>query len=109
VLAPNEITQLLIRASVNGVVDAYWAVRFAGCRANPAEIVRLMVAVRGQGSVRRTPDDDTYNAGTVVVLRALPKPHWRFAHWHGVCHGRRATCTVRLTQSGFVTAIFRRR
>jgi len=109
VLSPAEITQILIRSSDHGVVNAYRSVVLAGCRANPAEIVRLMVSVHGKGTVTRSPDDDTFNAGTVVVLHATAKPRWRFAHWGGVCHGRRATCTVRLMQSGFATAYFRRR
>ena len=109
VLSPTEITQILIRSSANGVVNAYRSVVLAGCRANAAEIVRLMVTVHGRGTVTRSPDDDTYNAGTVVVLRATARPRWRFAHWGGVCHGHRATCTLRLTQSGFATAYFRRR
>ncbi len=65
------------------------------------------VRTRGHGTVNRRPDDDTYNAGTVVVLRAKPKPHWRFARWEGACHTRRALCRVRLTQSGVTTAVFR--
>lgn len=104
-LEPDEITRILLETSGN----AYDAVKRAGCRANPAEIVRLMVDVRGRGTVSRLPDDDTYNAGTVVVLRAKADPGWRFAHWQGVCHGRRRMCTVRLLQSGVTTAVFRRR
>ena len=109
VLSPSEITQILIRSSDKGVVNAYRSVELAGCRANPAEIVELQVAVHGKGTVTRLPDDETFNAGTVVVLHAVAKPHWRFAHWGGICHGRSRTCTVRLTQSGFATAYFRRR
>lgn len=108
-LTPAEIRGILVATSSNGVLNAYRAVRQAGCRANPPEIVRLMVRVRGRGSVTRTPDDDTFNAGTVVVLRAKAKAHWRFARWDGVCHGTRRTCSVRLMQSGFATAYFRRR
>lgn len=108
VLTPAEITQLLIRASVGNVVNAYKAVHYAGCRANAPEIVRLMIAVHGRGTVSRRPDDDTFDAGTVVVLRAKAKPGWRFAHWDGVCKGKRPMCSVRLMQSGFATAYFRR-
>jgi hypothetical protein len=75
-LSPDEIRLILLETSGN----AYDAVVRAGCRKNPAEIVRLMIAVRGRGTVSRLPDDDTYDAGTVVVLRAKPDPHWRFAH-----------------------------
>lgn len=108
VLTPSEITQLLIRASVGNVVNAYKAVRYAGCRANAPEIVRLMVGVHGRGTVSRHPDDDTFDAGTVVVLRAKAKPGWRFAHWDGICKGTRPMCSVKLMQSGFATAYFRR-
>jgi hypothetical protein len=104
-LTPDEIRLILLETSAN----PYDAVVRAGCRKNPADIVRLMIAVRGHGTVSRLPDDDTYNAGPVVVLRAKPDPHWRFAHWRGVCHGRRPMCTVRLMQSGVTTAVFRRR
>jgi hypothetical protein len=104
-LTPDEIRLILLETSGN----AYDAVKRAGCRANPAEIVRLMIAVRGRGTVSREPDDDTYNAGTEVVLRAKAESHWRFARWVGVCHGRRPMCSVRLMQSGTTTAIFRRR
>ena len=116
-LTPAEIKQILIGTSTprevdvraHGEVNAYAAVVRAGCRATPPAIVRLMVRTRGQCTVSRRPDDDTYNAGTVVVLRAKPKPQWRFARWNGLCRGRRAVCTVRLTQSGVTTAVFRRK
>jgi hypothetical protein len=104
VLLPDEIRLIMLQTSPS----AYEAVKRAGCRANPAEIVRLMIAVRGRGTVSRLPDDDTYNAGTVVVLRAKADPGWRFARWEGVCHGRHKMCSVRLMQSGITTALFRR-
>lgn len=104
-LTPDEIRLILLQTSAN----PYDAVRRAGCRASPAEIVRLMIAVRGRGTVSRLPDDDTYNAGTVVVLRAKADAGWRFARWQGVCRGKRPLCSVRLTQSGVTTAVFRRR
>src|SRR5436190_6793241 len=115
-LTPAEIKQILIATSnpldvdvrAHGEVNAYKAIARAGCRKNPSSIVRLMVHVRGHGTVTRNPDDDTYNAGTVIVLRAKAQPHWRFARWQGVCHGKRARCTVRLSQSGVTTAVFKR-
>jgi len=103
VLLPDEIRLILLQTSAN----AYDAVVRAGCRKNPAAIVRLMIQTRGHGTVTRTPDDDTYNSGTVVVLRAKPDSGWRFAHWSGLCHGHRRMCSVRLTQSGVATAVFR--
>jgi hypothetical protein len=102
-LTPDEIRLILLQTWD----DPYEVVYRAGCRKNPAEIVRLMIDVRGHGTVSRLPDDDTYNAGTVVVLRAKADSGWRFAHWQGVCHGRRKMCSVRLMQSGITTAVFR--
>jgi subtilisin family serine protease len=62
-LTPAEIKQILIATSdpvdvdvrAHGEVNAFHAVQRAGCRANPAEIVRLMVRVRGKGTVTRRP------------------------------------------------------
>jgi subtilisin family serine protease len=116
-LLPGEVKQILMSTSTlrgidvvaNGEVDAYAAVKAAGCRATAPSIVRLVVSTRGRGTVTRRPDDDTYIAGTRVVLRAKPAGGWRFARWNGVCRGQRATCSVRLTESGMTTAVFKRR
>jgi hypothetical protein len=104
-LTPDEVRLILLETSGN----AYDAVMRAGCRKHPAAIVRLMIDTRGHGTVTRTPDDDTFNAGTVVVLRAKADAGWRFAHWSGLCHGQRRMCNVRVVQSGVVTAVFRAR
>jgi subtilisin family serine protease len=115
-LLPGEIKFILMSTSVlrgvdvvaNGEVDAYAAVKRAGCRASAPSIVRLVVSTRGSGTVTRRPDDDTYIAGARVVLRAKAKPKWHFARWNGLCRGQRAVCTVRLTESGMTTAVFTR-
>jgi subtilisin family serine protease len=106
-LTPSETRRIM--AASGGEVNAYSSVTSAGCRATPPEIVRLMVRTRGHGTVTRRPDDDTYNAGTVLVLRAKAKPRWRFARWDGLCRGQRALCRVRLNQSGVTTAVFKRK
>ena len=116
-LLPAEIKHILMSTSIlrgvdvvsNGEVDAYAAVRRAGCSANAPSIVRLIVRTRGRGSVSRSPGDDTYVAGTRLVLRAMAWPGGRFARWTGLCHGRRPQCTLRLTESGVTTAVFSRR
>jgi subtilisin family serine protease len=115
-LTPAEIKQILISTSTprnvdvraQGEVDAYHALLRAGCRLNPPAIVRLIVRTRGGGTVSRRPDDDTYNAGTIVVLRAKARPHWRFARWEGLCRAKPAVCRVRLNRSGVTTAVFKR-
>jgi hypothetical protein len=106
-LFPTEIKLILRR--MHGEVNAFEAVRRAGWRATAPEIVRLMVHTRGRGTVARRPDDDTYNAGAVVVLRAKAQARWRFVRWSGLCRGQRALCTVKLTQSALTTAVFRRK
>jgi len=105
-VTPPEIKRIL---HTPGEVNAYEAVERAGCRATPTAIVRLMVRTRGRGTVSKRPDDDTYDAGAKVVLRAKPKRGWRFVRWSGVCRGQGAACTVRLMQSGVTTAVFRRK
>jgi len=115
-LLPGEIKFILMSTSTlrgidvvaNGEVDAYEAVKRAGCRATAPSIVRLVVSTRGGGTVTRRPDDDTYVAGARVVLRAKAKPKWRFTRWNGLCRGQRAVCTLRLTESGMTTAVFTR-
>ena len=115
-LSPAEIKRILMETSTlraidvvsHGEVDAYGAVRRAGCGDASPAIVRLMVRTRGRGTVTKLPDDDTYDAGTVLVLRAKPKPHWRFSRWEGMCRGKRGTCTLRLIHSGVTTAVFKR-
>ena len=105
-LTPSEIRHIM--AGSSGEVNAYWS---SGARRMPCDTAgdrRLMVRTRGRGTVTRRPDDDTYNAGSVLVLRATAKPHWRFARWDGLCRGQRALCTVRLNQSGVTTAVFTR-
>jgi Divergent InlB B-repeat domain len=74
----------------------------------------LSVKVRGRGAVGSRPNGilcgrvctDTYDIGTHVTLRATPrKGHW-LVGWTGACNGRRATCTVTLSQARRVRARF---
>jgi subtilisin family serine protease len=103
-LTPDEVRLILLQTAPN----ARDAVVRAGCRQNPSEVVRLLIHTRGGGAVTKSPDDDTYNAGSVIVLRARAEPGWRFAHWRGLCRGSRPTCVVRLRHSGAATAVFKR-
>src|SRR4051794_4387258 len=116
-LTPAEIKRVLMETVTlraidvvsHGEVNAYRAVRRAGCGTTAPAIVRLIVRTRGRGTVTRSPADVAYDTGTRVILRAKAKPHWRFSHWEGTCRGRAPRCSVRLMRSGVTTAVFARR
>ena len=75
----------------------------------------LALAVSGKGAVgapalrlactRRC--SAAVEADSVVRIRATPAKSWRFLRWSGACAGRGA-CTVRLSASRSVTAVFQR-
>jgi hypothetical protein len=68
----------------------------------------------GSGSVTSKPTgiscpsdcSQSYSAGTVVTLRAAPRPGSVFAGWSGACTGAALTCTVTVSGSPSVSARF---
>jgi Divergent InlB B-repeat domain len=76
-------------------------------------IVSLSVSKKGNGTVTSTPSGIScgttcsfnFLAGTVVSLRATPTAGFTFSGWIGGCTGT-ATCTVTLSSTTTVTAIF---
>jgi Divergent InlB B-repeat domain len=70
--------------------------------------------VNGQGAVRSEPQGircrractRDYDAGTLVTLVASADEGRWFVTWSGACSGRRATCTVTMSQARFVHARF---
>ena len=92
-------------------------VTLSGAQAVTATFVRtfpLSVKVRGRGAVGSRPNGilcgrvcgKVYDFGTHVTLRATPrKGHW-LVGWSGACSGKRATCTVTLSQARRVRARF---
>jgi len=77
----------------------------------------LSVRVLGRGKVTSTPTGiacgadcvESFTTGTVVRLKATPRPGWRFVRWTGECSGRRPTCVVTMDEAQTVTARFTRR
>jgi len=76
---------------------------------------RLTVAVNGSGRVVSTPAgidcgatcSSQFDAGTSVVLVAIPAAGWRFSGWIGDCAGA-GQCSVLLGADAAVTASFER-
>ena len=119
-LTPAHIKDILVRTSTPygvevasaGEVNAYRAVLSSGCPepavAEPAEVNKLTVLVRGGGTVSRQPTGGWYEDGTVVTLQAKPRPGWHFDSWRGPCAGKRQTCRFAVTRPATVTAVFSR-
>ena len=76
--------------------------------------LRVSLTGTGSGSVSSKPTGITcpsdcsqgYAAGTVVTLRAAPRPGSVFGGWSGACTGAALTCTVTVSGSPSVTARF---
>jgi hypothetical protein len=88
--------------------------------AAPPSRFGLNVSVSGRGFVsgesircgsatgRLLDCESLFRRGSIVILRAVPKPRARFAGWGGFCSGKRPRCTVRVTAAKTVLAAFRR-
>jgi hypothetical protein len=66
----------------------------------------LAVTVEGQGTVTKTPDQETYAEGTPVMLAALPDPGWSFAGWSGDVSGAETPIDVLMDGPKTVLATF---
>lgn len=66
----------------------------------------LAVTILGSGSVTRSPDQASYDAGTPVTLTAAPAAGWHFANWSGDASGSANPLTVTMDQDRNVTAAF---
>lgn len=60
-----------------------------------------------QGVVRRNPDANEYEVGSIVKLRAIPVEGYEFVKWHGESVGVKPTCTVAMTADKSILAEFR--
>jgi len=58
------------------------------------------------GTITRSPNSNTYSAGTVVTLTATPNAGYQFAGWSGDASGTNATTTVTMSAAKTVTATF---
>ena len=67
----------------------------------------LKLNILGSGTVKREPLRDTYSAGEIVQLTAIPVNwYWRFKEWSGDLTGRTNPDNITMDGDKFVTAIF---
>ncbi|TVR35436.1 MAG: hypothetical protein EA390_01750, partial [Balneolaceae bacterium] len=60
----------------------------------------------GQGSVTKSPDQDSYTDGTQVTLTANPASGWSFKQWQGDLSGSTNPAAITVDQDKSVTAVF---
>jgi hypothetical protein len=68
----------------------------------------LTVAVNGQGSVSRSPNQTSYSAGTTVSLTPQAASGWQFSHWQGASTGSAVPLSLLMDSQKSVTAVFYR-
>jgi uncharacterized repeat protein (TIGR02543 family) len=66
----------------------------------------LTTAVVGSGTITRTPDLSSYDAGAIVELSAIPSSGWSFAGWSGDATGTTSPASVLMDGDKSVTATF---
>src|SRR5207249_7492766 len=66
----------------------------------------LSVTTAGSGTVAKSPDQPTYNHGTVVQLTASPAAGWHFVSWSGDASGTANPLSVTMDGNKSVTATF---
>src|SRR5207249_1684039 len=66
----------------------------------------LSVTTAGSGTVAKSPDQPTYNHGTVVQLTASPAVGWHFVSWSGDASGTANPLSVTMDANKSITATF---
>jgi uncharacterized repeat protein (TIGR02543 family) len=66
----------------------------------------LSVATVGSGTVGKSPDQPTYDFGTVVQLTATPATGWHFVGWSGDASGSTNPLDVTMNADKSITATF---
>ena len=72
----------------------------------PAELVRVITAQEGSGTVTRIPNADSLLTGSRVTLTATPAIGWQFGHWEGDVAGVFSDIEVTLTGPVSAIAVF---
>jgi ribosomal protein L11 len=72
----------------------------------PPDEFTLSIKTEGQGSVTRSPDQDTYTDGDRVTLTAAPSSGWSFKQWKGDLSGSTNPATITIDKNKSVTAVF---
>ncbi|MCP2045440.1 InlB B-repeat-containing protein, partial [Pontibacter sp. HSC-36F09] len=73
---------------------------------SPGTQYALSVSTMGGGTVAKSPDQDSYAAGSTVTLTATPQAGFQFAGWSGDASGSANPLSVTMDRSKVVTATF---
>jgi ribosomal protein L11 len=73
---------------------------------DPPDEFTLSIKTEGQGSVTRSPDQDSYTDGELVTLTAAPSSGWSFKQWKGDLSGSTNPVTITVDKNKSVTAVF---
>lgn len=66
----------------------------------------LQLQTDGQGSVTKSPDQNTYDYGTTVTVTASPDNSWEFKQWQGDLSGSQLSKDVTMDANKTVKAVF---
>lgn len=112
-ITPNvgyHVQDVLVNSVSVGAVTNY---NFAPLAANQTisatfaiNTYTLTVNTVGNGSVAKSPNQATYDHGTVVQLTATPDPNWNFDQWTGDATGTTNPINVTMDANKTVTANF---
>jgi hypothetical protein len=87
--------------SFGGAPQANFALRVVD-----APVFPLDVTTDGSGVVTKSPDRASYVDGTVVLLTAIPDPHWHLDHWSADASGSANPVSVVMSDARSVHASF---
>ena len=72
----------------------------------PSEYYELTVNIEGEGSVEIDPDQEEYEEGEEVELKAIPDENWYFKEWTGDYEGTDEEVTITMDNDKTITAHF---
>ncbi|MDD5190013.1 MAG: InlB B-repeat-containing protein [Dehalococcoidales bacterium] len=67
----------------------------------------MTVNITGNGTITKSPDQDSYLDGTAVTLTAVPATGYEFDQWQGDASGTSSQVTITLNSNKTVTAVFK--
>ncbi len=66
----------------------------------------LNLSVEGSGTIRASPDQESYSCGEFVVLTATPSTGWLFSSWSGAASGNINPLAISMDGNKNITAVF---
>ncbi|MFC0559236.1 InlB B-repeat-containing protein [Halalkalibacter alkalisediminis] len=66
----------------------------------------LTSSVTGEGTISRSPLNQTYSSGTKVTLTASASSGWTFSHWEGASSSQSTSTTITMDKNKTIKAIF---